>query len=95
VVNSGEKTFILIAIGAVTVNGARKKPSYQPKRGDRIKISFLSQPVISESPENIEFDLLYEDKSILVVNKPPGLVVHPSAGHYRWFTLLQGIILER
>jgi len=81
----------LIAIGAVTVNGARKKPSYQPKRGDRIKISFLSQPVISESPENIEFDLLYEDKSILVVNKPPGLVVHPSAGHYTG-TLVHGLL---
>ena len=81
----------LISIGAVTVCGERKKPSYQPKSGDRIKITFSPQSGISESPENIEFDLLYEDQSILVVNKPPGLVVYPSAGHSTG-TLVNGLL---
>jgi len=81
----------LIKIGEVTVNGERKKPSYQLKPGDRIKISFLSPSIPLEASENIEFDILYEDNSILVVNKPPGLVVHPSAGHYSG-TLVHGLL---
>lgn len=81
----------LIKIGAVTVNGEKKRPSYQLKPGDRIKISFLPPSVLSEASENIDFDLLYEDNSILVVNKPPGLVVHPSSGHYKG-TLVHGLL---
>jgi 23S rRNA pseudouridine1911/1915/1917 synthase len=83
----------LITIGAVTVNGERKKPSYQPKPGDRIKISFLPKSVRLEVPENVEFGLLYEDNSILVINKPPGLVIHPSAGHYTG-TLVHGLLYK-
>ena len=83
----------LITIGAVTVNGERKKPSYQPKPGDRIKISFLPKSVPLEVPENVEFGLLYEDNSILVINKPPGLVIHPSAGHYTG-TLVHGLLYK-
>ncbi len=83
----------LITIGAVTVNGERKKPSYQPKPGDRIKISFLPKSVPLEVPESIEFGLLYEDNSILVINKPPGLVIHPSAGHYTG-TLVHGLLYK-
>jgi 23S rRNA pseudouridine1911/1915/1917 synthase len=83
----------LITIGAVTVNGERKKPSYQPKPGDRIKISFLPKSVPLEVPENVEFGLLYEDNSILVINKPPGLVIHPSTGHYTG-TLVQGLLYK-
>ena len=83
----------LITIGAVTVNGERKKPSYQPKPGDRIKISFLPKSVPLEVPENVEFGLLYEDNSILVINKPPGLVIHPSTGHYTG-TLVQSLLYK-
>jgi len=81
----------LIKTGAVTVNSERKKPSYQLKAGDRIKISFLPPSVLLEASENIEFNLLYQDNSILVVNKPPGLVVHPSAGHHAG-TLVHGLL---
>ena len=81
----------LITTGAVTVNGERKKPSYQPKPGDRIKISFLPKSAPLEIPEDVKFGLLYEDNSIVVVNKPPGLVVHPSAGHYTG-TLVHGLL---
>jgi len=81
----------LIKIGAVTVNGEKKKPSYQLRPGDRIKISLLSPSVLLEASENIDFGLLYEDDSILVVDKPPGLVVHPCAGHYTG-TLVHGLL---
>jgi 23S rRNA pseudouridine1911/1915/1917 synthase len=81
----------LIKIGAVTVNGEKRKPSYELRPGDRIKISLLSPSVLLEASENIDFGLLYEDDSILVVDKPPGLVVHPCAGHYTG-TLVHGLL---
>ena len=81
----------LIKIGAITVNDERKKPSYQLKPGDRIEISFPTPPILAGGPADVEFDLLYEDSSILVINKPPGLVVHPSAGHYSG-TLVHGLL---
>ena len=81
----------LIKTGAVTVNGCEKKSSYQLKPGDKIKILSLPTSGLLEASDDIEFDLLYEDNSILVVNKPPGLVVHPSAGHYTG-TLVHGLL---
>ncbi len=81
----------LIKIGAVTVNGETKRPGYQLRVGDRITISLLLPSVPLEAPEKVDFDLLYEDNSILVVNKPPGLVVHPSAG-YHTGTLVHGLL---
>ena len=83
----------LIKIGAVTVNGERKRPSYQLRPGDRVKISTLPLSVPLEASESVDFDLLYEDNSILVVNKPPGLVVHPSSGHYTG-TLVHGLLYK-
>lgn len=83
----------LIKAGAVTVNDERKKPSYQLKPGDRITIRFLPASSSLEASENVEFDLLYEDNSIAVVNKPPGLVVHPAAGHDTG-TLVNGLIYK-
>ncbi len=83
----------LIKSGVVTVNGERKGPSYQLKPGDRIKISSLPRSVRLEASEDVDFDLLYEDNSILVVNKPPGLVVHPCSGHYTG-TLVHGLLYK-
>jgi len=83
----------LIAIGAISVNDERKKASYLLKPGDRIKIEFVPAPVPLEIPEDIAFDILYEDNSIVVINKPPDLVVHPSAGHYTG-TLVHGLLFR-
>jgi 23S rRNA pseudouridine1911/1915/1917 synthase len=82
---------ILIRAGAITVNGERKKPSYQLRSGDRIKILSVPRQVVLAPSEDVEFDLLYEDNSIVVVNKPAGLVVHPSAGHNTG-TLVHGLL---
>jgi len=81
----------LIRAGAITVNGERKKPSYHLRSGDRIKILSVPRQVVLEASEDVEFDLLYEDSSIVVVNKPAGLVVHPSAGHNTG-TLVHGLL---
>jgi len=81
----------LIKAGAITVNGERKKPSYQVKSGDRIKILSVPRQAVLAPSEDVEFDLVYEDNSIVVVNKPAGLVVHPSAGHNTG-TLVHGLL---
>jgi 23S rRNA pseudouridine1911/1915/1917 synthase len=81
----------LIKNGAVTVDGERKKPSYQLKPGERISIHFFLPSTQLEASEDVDFDFLYEDNSIVVVNKPPGLVVHPAAGHHTG-TLVHGLL---
>ena len=72
----------IIKDGNVLVNGEPKKSSYRLEDGDEVTADLpeLKSPDIE--PENILLDILYEDDSILMVNKPKGMVVHPSAGHY-------------
>jgi len=72
----------LIKEGNVTVNGKSVKPSLSLKTDDEV-IVCLPEAVEPEiKAENIPLDILYEDKDVLVVNKPKGMVVHPAAGHY-------------
>ena len=72
----------IIKDGNVLVYGEPKKSSYRLEDGDEVTADLpeLKSPDIE--PENIPLDILYEDDSILMVNKPKGMVVHPSAGHY-------------
>ena len=72
----------IIKDGNVLVNGEPKKSSYRLEDGDEVTADLpeLKSPDIE--PENIPLDILYEDDSLLMVNKPKGMVVHPSAGHY-------------
>lgn len=65
----------------VTVNDRQIKSNYKVQMSDRIQIILpeLEEPDIL--PENIPLDILYEDDSLMIVNKPKGMVVHPSAGH--------------
>ena len=72
----------IIKDGNVLVNGEPKKSSYRLEDGDEVTADLpeLKSPDIES--ENIPLDILYEDDSILMVNKPKGMVVHPSAGHY-------------
>jgi 23S rRNA pseudouridine1911/1915/1917 synthase len=68
--------------GRITVNGEKFKGSYRIKEGDVLSM-IPEEPVLSNlTPENIPIPILYEDKDILVVNKPAGLVVHPAPGNY-------------
>lgn len=70
-----------IADGVLTVNGAVKKAKYAVKPGDEVKFTVPDPVEIDLQPEDIPLDIVYEDDDLLVVNKPQGMVVHPSLGH--------------
>ena len=71
----------IIKEGSVLVNGGSVKASYRMDDQDEVTIDLpeLKEPEIEA--ENIPLDILYEDDDLLMVNKPKGMVVHPSAGH--------------
>lgn len=64
----------------VLVNGKPSKPSYKLREQDEIEVDLIAPAVDVFAPENIPLDIIYEDKTLVVVNKPAGLVVHPAAG---------------
>ncbi len=69
--------------GSILVNENPVKPSYKVKPGDIISIVLPHPPrKIELIPENIPLNIVHEDDDILVVNKPPGMVVHPGYGNY-------------
>lgn len=73
----------LITRGAVRVNGRASKPGYALRAGDEILIDLQYQaPRTREAePRPLPLDIVYEDMDLLVVNKAPGMVVHPAPGH--------------
>ncbi len=81
----------LIKTGRVLVNDLASKASYRLKAGDHIRLSVPPAQELQLEPEAIDFDLIYEDASLLVLNKPPGLVVHPAPGHFSG-TLVHGLL---
>ncbi|MGN0322703.1 MAG: RluA family pseudouridine synthase [Oliverpabstia sp.] len=72
----------LIKEGLVTVNNHSIKSNYKVQSDDLIQITVPEPEEPDILPENIPLDILYEDQDILIINKPKGMVVHPSAGHY-------------
>ena len=72
----------LISNAKIRVNGQPKKPGYRVKTGDKIEGQIPAPEPIGFKPEPIEIERLYEDKHLIVINKPPGIVVHPAPGHY-------------
>ena len=71
----------LIEQGHVRVNGHAAKPTHSPRAGEQIEIHWPEVEPAEARPEEIPLDILFEDRSLLVLNKPAGLVVHPAAGH--------------
>ena len=71
-----------IESGAALVNGKTAAKNYKVKSGDSIVLEIPEAVEIDIQPENIPLDIVYEDKDLLVVNKPKGMVVHPAPGHY-------------
>ncbi len=67
----------------ISVDKKNEKPSYKIKKGDIIYINILSpsSEAASLKPENIKIDIIFQDKDIAVINKPPGMVVHPAPGN--------------
>ncbi len=83
-----------VEAGAVMVDGKVTKARYLLHGGESIKVFPQEMPEqFAFSPENIPLDVVYEDESIIVVNKPPGLVVHPAAGNWSG-TLLNALLFR-
>lgn len=72
----------LIAEGRITVNGSPvSRPSLRLSDGDRIEAQLPPPEPQTPQPESIPLDIVYEDDSVLVLNKPRGMVVHPAPGN--------------
>jgi len=81
----------LIRTGFVTLNDAATRARYLVRTGDKIQLTEPLLEKIDNQPEPIPLEILFEDKDIIVINKPAGLVVHPSAGH-RQHTLVNALL---
>ncbi|WP_216239773.1 RluA family pseudouridine synthase [Polynucleobacter sp. JS-Polo-80-F4] len=83
-----------VEAGAVMVDGKVTKARYLLHGGESIKVFPQEMPEqFAFSPEDIPLDVVYEDDDIIVINKPPGLVVHPAAGNWSG-TLLNGLLFR-
>lgn len=80
--------------GSVLVNGKKTKPSYKVKPNDQITI-VLPEPVRDKEliPQDIPLNIVFEDDDLVIINKPPGLVVHPAFGNFSG-TLLNGLMFH-
>ena len=83
-VDSLSRSYIqkIIKEGAVYVNGIPVKASYKVAEEDVVEFEIPDASVPDIKAENIPLDIIYEDKDLIVVNKPKGMVVHPAPGHY-------------
>ena len=71
----------LIDQGHIRVNGKAVKTTHAPRAGEQVEVHWPEARPAETQPEDIPLDILFEDESLLVLNKPAGLVVHPAAGH--------------
>ena len=81
----------LIEDGNILINGKPVKSSQKIKAGDEIVINDEEVKPLEISKEDIPLDIIYEDEDILIINKPQGMVVHPSFGHTE-HTLVNAIL---
>ena len=81
----------LIRNGKIRVKGIVEKPGYRVRTGDVIYGQVPPPEPVSLSPEPIEIEILFEDEYLIIVNKRPGMVVHPASGRYTG-TLVNGLL---
>ena len=72
----------IIDEGNCFVNDKVAKGSLKLKAGDIVEINIPEVKEVEVKKEDIPLDIIYEDKDILIINKPQGMVVHPANGHY-------------
>ena len=77
--------------GQVLANGKPVKANYKVSQGDEIELEIPEAVEPEIEPEDLPLDILYEDADVILINKPKGMVVHPSAGHYSG-TLVNGLM---
>lgn len=79
--------------GNVNVNSKTiKKASFKVFEGDEIRFTFLEDKPLNVVSKDIPIDIIYQDDDLLVINKPRGMVVHPSNGHYDGDTLVNALL---
>ena len=71
----------LITCGRIKVQGKIMKPGYRVKSGDQVEVIIPPPEPLTFRPEPIPIEILFEDELMIVINKQPGLVVHPAPGH--------------
>jgi 23S rRNA pseudouridine1911/1915/1917 synthase len=82
----------LIRDGKVQIDqGKKAKPSLVVRSGMDITVRMTPRPVKDLVPEPVDFDVVYEDSDIVVIDKPAGLIVHPAPGHWSG-TLVHGLL---
>jgi 23S rRNA pseudouridine1911/1915/1917 synthase len=77
--------------GYVLVNGKKEKSSYKVQADDVIDITLPKPPPPEAEPEDIPLNIIYEDEYLLIVNKEPGMVVHPAFGNWTG-TMVNGLL---
>ena len=78
---SRSQAALLIQKKNVQVNGQAKKPGYRIQSGDEIRGIIPPPAETTLHPEALDLDILYEDESLIIINKQAGLIVHPGAGN--------------
>jgi len=68
----------LIKTGKVLINGENKKPSYKIRLGDKVEIEAVEEKEIVIDPKNIKLEVIWEDENMAVINKPSGMLTHPT-----------------
>lgn len=84
----------MIENGLVTVNGRSEKPSFKVRAGDVITYEEIEAVALNLAKEDVDLDIVYEDENLLVINKPRGMVVHPSNGHFNGGTLVNALLFH-
>ncbi len=95
-INHFTRSFLkkLIEYGSVKLNdNILLSPSTKVKYNDKIIIKIIQENKADITPKKIKLNIIYEDKSILVINKPKGMVVHPGAGNYK-DTLVNALLFK-
>jgi 23S rRNA pseudouridine1911/1915/1917 synthase len=83
----------MINEGAILVNDMQQKPGYRLKPADVVVLTARQPRPSKAEPENIPLSIIYEDEALLVVDKPPGMVVHPAVGNYHG-TLVNALLFH-
>ena len=81
----------LIKKELITVNDRHLKSGYRLKRGDEVRVVIPPATPYELKGEPVEFGIIHEDASLIVLDKPPGLVIHPAPGHSNG-TLVHGLL---
>jgi len=89
------RTFLrtVIDAGGARVDGQKAKAAHRLRAGECVAVSVFERKAEGPAPEPIPLEVVYEDDHISVVNKPPGMVVHPAKGH--WAGTLAGALAHR